>query len=131
MDIQAIIEKYGPALTRQLTSKSGFTPTEAQGFVPALIEKVVGVVKGGGVDLKSLFGGNVSSLIAKLDLASLAKTAGVDRAKAEAGAREVVPSLVAQLQSDPGGLEGLLGKAGMAGGAQDLMKKAGKLFGSS
>lgn len=130
MDIQAIIKKYGPVLTQQLTSKSGFTPTQAQSFVPGLIQKVIGALQGGGFDLKSVLGGNAASLISKLDLSSLAKTAGVDPAKAEAGAKEVVPNLLTQLQSE-GGLDGLLGKVGAAAGAQDLMKKAGKFLSGS
>ncbi len=130
MDIQAILKQFGPALTQQLTSKSGFTGQQAQGFLGALLPGILSAVKGGGLNLQSLLGGDASSLLSKLDLGGMAKSAGIDKAKAEAGAKEVVPGLLKQLQSQSGGLEGLLGKVGGAGGAQDLLKKAGKLLGN-
>ena len=131
MDVQAILKQFGPTLTQQLTSKSGFTGPQAQGFLTALLPGILGAVKGGGLNLQSLLGGDASALLGKLDLGGIAKSAGVDKVKAEAGAKEVVPGLLKQLQSQSGGLEGLLGKVGGgAGGAQDLLKKAGKLFGN-
>jgi hypothetical protein len=132
MDIQSVIKQFSPALIQQLTLKSGFTPQQAQSFVPGLISQVIGALKGGGFDVKSILGGDASSLISKLDVAALAKPAGIDGAKAETGAKEVVPSLLKQLQSQSGGLEGLLGQvAGKSGGTQELLKKAGKLFHST
>lgn len=128
MDIQSLISRFAPALTQQLVAKSGFTQPEAQGFVPGLIKKVVGLTQGGSFDLKSFLGGEVSGLVSKLDVPALARSAGIDTAKAEAGAREVVPTFLKQLSAEPGGIDGLLGQG--EGGAKGLIAKVGKLFGA-
>jgi hypothetical protein len=129
MDITKLIQQHGPALTQILTSKAGFTAPQAQTFLPLIIGKVMEVVKGGGFDVKSLIGGTgASAIIGKLGIGDIAKKAGIDEAKATAGAQAVVPKLIESVQKS-GGLESLLG--GATGGAGDLMKKAGKLFGGS
>lgn len=132
MDLSKIIQQYGPALTQQLTSKAGFTSQQATSFLPLVIGKVMEVVKGGKFDIKSLIGGaGASAIIGKLGIGDIAKKVGIDEAKATAGAQAVVPSLLESLQKG-GGLESMLGGlGGAAGGAGDLMKKAGKLFGGS
>lgn len=132
MDIANLIKQYGPALTQQLTGKAGFTPQQAQSFLPLVIGKVLEVVKGGKFDVKSLIGGaGASAIIGKLGIGDIAKKVGIDEAKATAGAQAVVPNLLDSLQKS-GGLQGMLGNlGGAAGGAGDLMKKAGKMFGGS
>lgn len=126
MDIAKLIQEQGPALTQHLT-KAGFTAPQASSFLPLVIGKVMEVVKGGNFDLKSLIGGaGAGAIIGKLGIGDIAKKVGIDEAKATAGAQAVVPKLLESLQKG-GGLESLLG--GASGGAGDLMKKAGKLFG--
>lgn len=132
MDISKLIQEHGSALTQQLTSKAGFTPQQATSFLPLVVGKVMEVLKGGKFDVKSLLGGaGAASIIGKLGIGDIAKKVGIDEAKATAGAQAVVPSLLQSLQKG-GGLESLLGNVGgAAGGAGDLLKKAGKMFGGS
>jgi hypothetical protein len=129
MDLQKLIEEQGAALTKQLTAKAGFTMPEAQKFLPLIIAKVMEVVKSGKFDLKSLLGGaDIGAIIGSLGLGDIAKKVGIAESKAKSGAEVVVPDLLQSLQKS-GGLEGLLG--GVTGGAADLLKKAGKMFGAN
>lgn len=110
MDITRLIKEHGPALIKQLTGKAGFSPDQATAFLPLLVGKVMELVKGG-----------------KFDVAS---QVGVDEATATAGATVIVPGILAPFGKQAGGLAGLAGLVGGAkGGAGNLLKKAGGLFG--
>lgn len=129
MDIAKLITDHGPALAAQLTGKAGFTPGQATAFLPLIAGKVMEVLKGGQFDIASLLGGgDAGGLIGKLGIGDIAKQVGVDESKATAGAQAIVPGIVGALNKQPGGLSGLLGGA-TAGGAGDLLKKGGALFG--
>jgi len=130
MDLNAIIKQHGPALTQQLAAKAGFSSGQATAFLPLLIGKVMEVVKGGKMDLGALAGGgDLSGLVGQLGLGGLAKQVGVDEAKATTGAKAILPSLLGTVGKDAGGLAGMAGKMAPGGGAADLLKKAGGLFG--
>jgi uncharacterized protein YidB (DUF937 family) len=127
IDIQKIIQEQGPALIQQLTTKLGFDPQQAQGFIQKLLAKVAEVFKGG-FDVKSLLGGDLSALIGKLNLGDIASQVGIDTNKATEGAKAVLPKVVEAFQKQ-GGLAGLAQSAG--GAAGDVLKKAGEMFGKS
>jgi hypothetical protein len=111
---------------QQLTSKAGFLPEQARSFLPQLVAKVVDLVKGGTLDIKSLLGGgDPSSIIGKLGLGQIASKIGIDEAKATTGAKAVLPGIAGALAKGAGGLGGL---GGLAAGAGDLLKKATSLF---
>lgn len=130
MDLNAIIKQHGPALTQQLTAKAGFSSGQATAFLPLLIGKVMEVVKGGKMDLGALAGGgDLSGLVGQLGLGAMAKQVGMDEAKATTGAKAILPSLLGVVGKDAGGLAGMAGKMASGGGAADLLKKAGGLFG--
>jgi polyhydroxyalkanoate synthesis regulator phasin len=128
--IRKFLQSQGPALIRSLVSKLGITSPQASTFLSALTQKAKGAVESGDADPKSLLAGDTESLLSKLDLDGLARETGIERSKAEAGAREVVPSLVAFAREHAGALGGLLGGKG-AGGLGDMMKKAGGMFGGA
>ncbi|MBL8860100.1 MAG: hypothetical protein JNL28_16440 [Planctomycetes bacterium] len=128
MDITKLITDHGPALTQQLTGKAGFTADQAKAFLPLIAGKVMEVIKGGQFDIKSLLGGgDMSGLIGKLGIGGLAQKVGIDETKATAGAKAVVPGIIDSFSKQTGGLADLVGDA--TGGAGELVKKAGKMFG--
>lgn len=123
--LQDFLSKQGPALIQTLSSKLGFTQQQASGFLGAIVGNATKVLGTKGFDAKTLLGGGTGALLAKLDLPGIAKQVGIDAKKADAGAAEVVPSLLKHLEKGAGGLEGMLGKVGGGG----LAKSAGDLLG--
>ena len=71
--VEDLLKEHGGELIGSLTG-AGFSPEQAEGFLPPAATQVLDVVKGGGLDLGSLLGGgsDVGSLISKLDLPGLA-----------------------------------------------------------
>ena len=130
--VDELISSQGGALLESLTGQAGFSAQQAEKFLPAATEQVVGQVKGGGFDLTSLLGGDgVASLISKLDIASLASQAGIGEALASSGLQSLVPVLLSALKGKAGGAEGILSLLGGddAGGALGAVGKlAGGLF---
>ena len=113
-----------------LVGQAGFSPEQAQGFLPVVIQKVLEAVQGGGLDLGALLG-DASSLLSRLNAGEIATETGVAETQASAGLEALVPVLLSALSSKSGGLEGLL--SGLGGGeAGDLLGAAkglaGKLF---
>lgn len=133
--IDELISSGGTELLASLTEKAGFTPQEAQRFLPVATEQVVEEVQGGGLDLGSLLGGDgVGSLISKLDIGSLASQTGLDTAQASTGLQSLVPVLLSLLQSKAGGADGILSMLGgsQKGGAMGALGKlAGGFFNKS
>jgi hypothetical protein len=127
---QLLGDRAGDAI-QGLVGQAGFSPEQAQGFLPVVIQKVMEVLQGGNLDLAALVGGSVSSLLSQLNAGELAAAAGVDEARASAGLETLLPALLSALGEQSGGLEGILeslsgGKAGgLLGAATGL---AGKLF---
>ena len=112
---QVLNDKLG-SLTSMLTSKAGFSANEAKGFLPTVIEKIVALVKGGQLDLKTL---DPQKLIGMLNVGELAKKVGIDTTKANSGLAAVVPEIIKQIQASVGDKslldagKGLLGKMGI------------------
>lgn len=130
--VQKILEERGPDLIQSLVGKAGFSSEQAQGFLPAAAEKVIAALQRGDLDLGSLLGGgDLASLLSKVDTGALAAETGVDAEKASAGLGELVPGLLSGLGAGSGGVEGLLSalggekSGGLLGAAGGL---AGKLF---
>ena len=123
IDIQKVIQEQGPALVQQLTTKLGFNPEQAQGFNQKLFAKV-GEVFEGGFDVKSLAGGDLRTLLGKLNLRKIATQVGVDVDKATEGAKAVLPKAVEAFQKQ-GGLPGFAQRAA------DVLKRPGGLFDKS
>ncbi len=124
---QFLSDQSGPII-QQLTSQLGFSSEQAQSFLPPAVEKVVGALKGGGLDLGSLLGGgDPSALVSQVDAESLASEAGVDVGTASAGLQALVPTLLGSLKEQSGGAAGVLSLLGGDGGG--LLDKAGKLGG--
>jgi hypothetical protein len=114
-----------------LVGQAGFSREQAQGFLPVVLQKVVGAVQGGGLDLGALLGDNGSSLLSRLNAGEIATETGVDETQASAGLESLVPVLLAAFSAKSGGLEGLLSSLGgdKAGGLLGAAKGlAGKLF---
>ncbi len=127
--VQDLVAQHGSKLAADLTQKAGFSAEQAAQFVPAAGDKVASAISGGGFDLEKVLGGDFGSLLAKIDVASLAKQVGIDGAKAQGGLAALLPTLLQLLQKNGGGLEGLLKGLGGGGGLGGLGKMAGKLFG--
>lgn len=104
-------------LTRTLTSKAGFSASEAKGFLPVVIEKLTAAVTGGNFDLKSL---DPQKLLGMLNVGELAKSTGIDSAKTTSGLQAILPQITRLLQAKAGDAtgmldagKGLLGKMGL------------------
>jgi uncharacterized protein YidB (DUF937 family) len=127
MDIQKFLQEKGSGLAQKLTTQVGLAPQTAQSFLSQLAPRLVDTIRGGGVDLKAVIGGgDVGALLGKLNLGQIARTIGIDEAKATAGAKAVIPGLIEGLQKQAGGIGGVIGN--VAGGASDILKKGGGMF---
>lgn len=105
---------------QMLTKKLGFDVGDAGKFVQQVIAKLGPILQSG--ELSKLLDADV--LRGKFDLASLAKSAGIDADKAARGLDTVLPDLVKRAKTQLGGAEGMLGKI-----APDAGAMLGKLFG--
>ena len=127
---QLLGDRAGDAI-QGLVGQAGFSPEQAQGFLPVAIQKVVEAVQGGGLDLGGLLGEGGSSLLSRLNPGELAAETGVEEAQATAGLETLVPTLLTALSGQSEGLEGVLSGLGgqKAGGLLGAAKGlAGKLF---
>jgi hypothetical protein len=126
--IEEFLKQHGSGLIGQLTEKVGFSADKAGAFLPRLLNSVMKLVGDGKLDLANLLSGNgVSELLAKLDIGGLAGSIGIEPEKAEAGVKEVGPSMISSLQGMADSPEQLLG---MLGGDQGgILGSVGKLAG--
>jgi hypothetical protein len=127
---QLLGDRAGDAI-QGLVGQAGFSPEQAEGFLPVAVQKVVEALQGGDLDLGSLLGGGASSLLSRLNAGEIAAAAGVDEARASAGLESLLPLLLSALGEQSGGLEGVLASLGgdKAGGLLGAAKGlAGKLF---
>ncbi len=134
--LKEILEEKGAELAGGLVEKLGFSPDQAQAFVPEAAGSLLDVVKtkAGELDMSDL-ASNADTLVDGVDADALAGKFGIEASQARGALGALVPSLLSALQEKAGGLSGLtsllqgegLGKAlsgvGALGGA------AGKLFG--
>jgi hypothetical protein len=134
MDLLAsLLREQAPQLVSALTQKTDLSPDEAERLVPEGAEATVAALKQSeGLDFGDLLaGGNLSALLGKIDVASLARRAGIGEPTAAAGLQTIVPAVLGLLQSKGGGIEGvqaLLGAQGSSGILSQVGKLAGKLF---
>ena len=115
---QALDAKTG-SWSKLLADQAGFTPDEAQKFVPAALDKVAGLVRSSQDSSAPL---DAQKVLSQLNPPELAKRAGVDPGKATAGLRTLLPEVGRTLKAVPeakGFVEsakGLLGQLGQQGG---------------
>ncbi len=117
--LKNVLNEKTAGWSKMLSDKAGFSADQAKSFIPALIEKVTALFKGGKIDLKGL---DVSKLMGQLNVGELAKKAGVDATKASEGLKAVLPDILKQVQDKAGdakglveGAKGLMGKLGLGG----------------
>ena len=104
-------DRAGDAI-QGLVGQAGFSTEQAQGFLPVVIQKVVELVQGGGLDLGALLGDGGSSLLSRLNAGEIATQTGVAESQASSGIEALVPVLLGALSSRSGGVEGLLSSLG-------------------
>ncbi|MEO0482893.1 MAG: hypothetical protein AAF138_04660 [Planctomycetota bacterium] len=121
-------------LIQNLVSQLGLGEREAGGFLDQALAMIMGLFKGGDLDLSKLLGGSGEGLASGLDLGALSGLVGGDAGKAQAGVGTILDTLKGKL-TDADDPEGLLG--GVLGGmdkdgdgldAGDVMDGLKKLF---
>jgi hypothetical protein len=129
--LEQLLSGSKAGIVSSLTSKLGMSGDQAGGFVGKLLPMIEGLVKGGGLDVKQLLGGDASGLISKLDMGSLAGFFGGSTDKAKQGVETVVSGIAGAAGSNKGLVDQLAGLAGgKSGGVGDAVSGlAGKLFG--
>ena len=127
--IESLIREHGAELVERLSGAGELDAAQAGRFVPEAARDVGAALGGGGLDLGALLGGDLGSLLSKLDVGSLAGRTGLEESQASGALQSLLPMLLDLLQQDRGGLEGLTSALG-AGDVAGLLGKAGKLFGS-
>lgn len=117
---------------QDLTSKLGLENSQAQGFLQQALALIERAFKNGKFDPSALLGGNLSSILGKLDLGSLSGLVGGDAGKAKTGMESVLDGLLNGIKNDPQQATALLtqltggNNSGLLGQVSGL---AGKLFG--
>lgn len=138
---QVLGDKKGDIIA-MLISKLGVNEGQAGGFLGSLVPQVLGMLKGGKLDVASLMGGDTSVLKSGLDLGALGGLLGGGKDKAEQAIDTVAGPIAKQL-GGLGDLQGLLGQLGDVqgmlddgepGGLDDAARKIGgglmgKVFG--
>ncbi len=128
--LSGILKEKSPQLMGALTSKAGFSPEQAEKFVPAAGSAVMDTMKSqaGNLDLDNLSSpNNVKTVMGGIDAGSLASMAGVTPQQSVGGLTAIVPMLLGLIGSKAGGASGLVSMLG--GGGIDKLGKVGKLFG--
>lgn len=123
--LKELLSEKGSSWVGMLTSKLGFSTEQAEGFVPAALEKVVGLFSSGKVDVAD--GLDAGNILSKLDPGEIGKKVGVDADKAKEGLEGLIPNVVSSVEEKAGGADGLLSMLGK-GGVGDAIGKLGKLF---
>jgi hypothetical protein len=123
------------AIVAKLASQFGLSADQADAFIGKLIPMIEGLVKGGGLDVQKLVGGDASALTSKLDMTALAGFFGGSVDKAKQGVTVVANDIAGAAGSNKGLVDQIVGLAGGAGGktaegvASAVSGLAGKLFG--
>ena len=121
--IKELISAKGAGMLSGLIS-TGFSPDQAQKFLPEASESIMAAIKG--VDLPSLLkadeSAQTSTLLGNIDLGGLASRAGVDSTQARGGLEKLIPMAMGFLKDNDAiaGLMGLVG--GKSGGIAGLAK---------
>jgi hypothetical protein len=128
--LDGILKEKGPQLIGALTSQAGFSPDQAEKFVPAAGSAVMDTMKSqaGNLDFDNLSSAsNVKTIMGGIDAGSLASIAGVTPQQSVGGITAIVPMLLGLIGSRAGGASGLL--AMLTGSGAGKLGKLGKLFG--
>jgi len=125
--IESLIREHRGELAQRLSQASDLDAGKAQRFVPEAARDVGAAFGGGGLVLSSLLGGDLGSLLSKLDPSSLAGRTGLGESQVSGALESLLPMLLEFVQKEGGGLEAL---ASALGGkdAAGLLGMAGKLF---
>jgi len=111
-------------------TESGFTADQAQQFLPEAAQGISDAISGGGIS-EMLSGGDeggmVSTIMSKIDIEGIASKVGIDSSLANNGLTELIPNVLALINTEGGGLSSLLGSGG-AGGIGRIAGMVGKLF---
>ena len=123
--IKQLLGEKSAGWIEMLTSQLGFSGEEANGFLPTLIEKITGLVTGGGINLGEGF--DLGAIVAKINPSEIASKVGIDEGKAEAGIKGLLPEIASSFMEKAGGASDLLSMLG--GDDSDAGGLIGKLFG--
>lgn len=117
---EALAERGGVWIGK-LASQFGFTAAQAEGLVPAALERIAALLQNGTLDVSS--GLDAGSVLSNLNVGELAGKVGIEADKAAEGLEGVLPEVVSTIQEKAGGAEGLLsmlGGGGIGGAAGKL-----------
>ena len=130
MDIQSLLAEHLPDLVSKLTQQTNLNEAQAQRFIPEAAQEAVSALGSGGLDLKSLIGGQLGGLLSKIDIGGLATKSGLAEDQASSALESFLPQLLGILQGQKGGLEGVVTSfLGQDGGATGILGKLTNLFG--
>lgn len=127
--IETLLREHGAELVEKLTGAGDLDAAQAERFIPEAGRDVAAALGSGGLDLGSLLGGDLGSLLSKIDLGALAGRSGVSESQASGALGTLLPLLLRLFQGEKGGLEGLVSAMG-GEGWDDMLSKAGQLFGN-
>lgn len=136
--LEQLLKDHGSELISAMTAGSPLDRSQAESLLPPAVAQIADRVQGGagGIDLGDLLGGGsgaVSALLEKLDVAGLARAAGLGETETQTGLEALIPAVLSMLGNQAGGAQGLLsmlgGSEGSADGLGALGGIAGKLFG--
>ena len=136
--LDQLLKDHGGELIAAITQKSELDASQAESLLPPALGQITDLVKGGdgGIDLTDLLGGGsgaVSAMLENLDIAKIAKAAGLDQSQAEGGLASLIPVVMSLLGDKVGGAESLLSMIGGGGSSGDRLDSlgglTGKLFG--
>lgn len=133
--IETVLKGQMGEMLGTLTRDGGLAADQAESLLPPALGGIGDALSSGKIDVASLVsGGDLSSLLGRLDISSIASQAGLGEDQARGGVAALVPVVLSLLTEKTGGAEGLaamLGGGGDAGGgaAGLLGGVVGKLFG--
>jgi hypothetical protein len=136
--LDQLLKEHGGELLAAMTQGGGLEASQAESLLPPALGQMTDLLQGGGngLDLGDLLGGGqgaVEALIGKLDVAGLARAAGLDESQTQSGLTSLIPVVLSLLGDKSGGVEGLLsmlgGEGSSGGGLGALGGIAGKLLG--
>jgi hypothetical protein len=130
--VQNLLNEKRSELLEPLVQQAGFSGEEASSFLPPALAQIVQSLSGGGLDLGALLGsgGDPAAAMERLDVATVAREAGVEPSKAQSGLQAILPMVLsfAQDKLGTGDLDALIGGGEKGGVASALGGLASKLF---
>ncbi|MFT5049519.1 MAG: hypothetical protein ACI8QZ_000912 [Chlamydiales bacterium] len=123
--LKGVLGEKEAAWVEMLTSQFDFSIEQAQAFVPIAIDKLVGLVGTGSLDLST--GVDPETVLAKLDMTALATESGIDADKALSGMQGMLADVVSSFGEQMASMSNLLSQLG--GDGDDALSKLGDMFG--